>query len=285
MVGDRLALRPADGGHDPLAARMLGQVRRRAAKLIAAFGGDMPVVAEIRDEAERFAELVAGEIDAVAAAALELWELSVVLGNHLEASRVAAVRNPMGNERLTGAQETALRNFLEVSAPFVRLFPDARRLDEEREGSARIGFDREAHLALIRTAVRVEVLVAADGALMLRLAEITGAEGVPGDKARAVTRVGTRNLSSVLAAAAGGALKYGGLGALAFAGGVVGGASDKIGADIADHFRLGAKAVEYFELSREQIEALADDLPPDLRATLRSPLERVEEARPPPPDP
>lgn len=225
---------------------------------------------DLRDEAERFDALLKDESRSLSLRSLELWGSLVALGSLLDANDDARRSGQDPIDLMTPQQRASLQTLLQVAGNLVRSFPDVQKLDESAGGFLRKEVTLEIVAQLIDTAISTRFVDLQSAALMQHVKEVADSPGKQADKAASATTRGASNMALTAAMIVSAPF------AIA-ATGIVAGAAEQVGSEIAIEYQLGQRAISFIEAGRESLSALIENLPPDEAAQLRATLQDAQE--------
>lgn len=242
----------------------------RAARLQAMLhGANHGVRGIIREECDRFAKILDDDGRALSQRGIELWASLIDLGAQLDANDSARAQGRDPLDLLRDEERAALRALMAIAGNLVRSFPDVREMDDSAGQFLRREVTLDMVAMLIETALRTAFVEARSAAVIQHVAGVARGEGAQADKATSVTARGGANL---IKAAAKMITRY----SAVVAGAVVLGGAAKVGADLADHYKVGQAAVAFIEDLRGRVTPFIDSLPADEAAELRAALEDAE---------
>jgi hypothetical protein len=224
---------------------------------------------DLRTEGERFEAILNDDSQSFAQRSFQLWGSLVALGSLLDASDQGRRDGQDSMDLLSPQQRAALQTLLQVAGNFVRSFPDVQKLDDGAGGFLRKAVTLDLVAQLIENALKTRFVSQDSAALMQHVKEVAEKPGKQGEKAASVTTRGTSNLAITAAMIAATPFAM-------FGGAIVAGAGEQVGSEIAVDYKLGERAIDFIELSRESLAAFIDNLPPDEAARLRSTIEDTE---------
>lgn len=244
-------------------ARMTAE--RLAAMLDQLGNADFGIRGALRDEAKRFDSILHDESRSLAVKSLELWGSLVALGSLLDANDEARRNGQDPLDLMAPQQRASLQTLLQVAGNLVRSFPDVQTLDESAGGFLRKEVTLECVSQLIETAISTHFVDFQSAALMQHMKDVAHSPGKQGDKAASASTRGAANMALTAAMIVG--TPFAVVGA-----GIVNGAAEQVGSEIAVEYELGQRAIQFIETGQGHLEPFIDNLPPDEAAQLRSTL-------------
>lgn len=263
-----------DQGTDPLALRMLPDVQKYVRRL----SDRAPRLAnshkDCSDDSVSLIELLDRPIEDVLKLDVEIWNLSLALGEHLVED---SLNRAQGEKSLRPLLEADDRRALEAAVArlgtWVRLLPNARRLDEEyRAYNARPDALDAVSAILHRTEDRRHVLEKSTKSMMLLALNTAKGSGEQASKAGGLAVEGTKSLTR-----GGFSVSRRGFMVL-FSGSVVAGIGKKVGEDIADETGLSKAIAAWLKDSANDIRKLFLNDPADLREAIDRLLDAPDDA-------
>ncbi|MEL6998669.1 MAG: leucine-rich repeat domain-containing protein, partial [Pseudomonadota bacterium] len=268
MTGSLLALNFGASAPAPLAEQILPELREALRQLIEALrGSNFGIRQELLAEAHLMSQMVRGEMTEIEQCAVLLLLKSLNLGSFIDRDSVARDEGRHDDDLLKAEHLALLKRVVRASAPFVREFPEARKLDDAHRERKFDAFDPDRLFDVIERAVQAFVLEAEAAGVLSQAVKIAKGPGDEAVRARTVVGVSEDNFWSIVARAA---LNYGTYAALVAGGAAVmvtEGALNKVGSDVADHYRLSHSAVNLLQTIPEAL-LRTEDRPEDVKPLL-----------------
>lgn len=231
------------------------QVRRRSASVaeIASELGQQHGWEDLEEVIRRFIYVINRPTDEIPHHIGELWSEAVELGSFLELDEKIRRERPLTNmSPLDPVSQRKLASLVRVTAPWVRLFPTARNLDEQ-SGSFLSRTDLfTSAVEIVGAAGNVDLLSTSDRAILQGLIGAADRGELQGQKARSRSVASARNLtiSAILAVSS----FYGG----------------SISNEFAAHSKLTQKIGLLLANTVKPAEDILLDMAPDIRFALES---------------
>lgn len=282
MTGHLLALNFSASEPAPLAQQILPELREALRQLLEKLrGANFGIRQELFAEAELMAQIVAADIEEIEGQAVLLWFKSINLGSFIDRDEMARSDGRHEDDLLSAEHLSSLRRVVRASAPFVREFPEARKLDEAHRERKIDSFDPDRLFSVIERAVQAFVLEADAAGVLKQAVEIGSGSGDEATRARTVAGVSENNFWTIVARAAANYGKYAALVVGSATVMVTEGALNKVGSDLADHYRLSHSAVQLLQTIPDAL-LRSDDRPEDVKQTLMDAKVSIRDVELPP---